>query len=198
MVYEIHTQTSSLKTLKIIPEIARKLYIYECGFCTVRYQWRRTPCVISTHAGVLCTFNNRAASDQASGVVHQGRRRGPSIMYKITPCWVSLIQPTRRAAVRGQSSSLRPHWKYIWMYILYSMYNLCVREISAFKFESFPFCEHSLHGLPTFTMLSLGTDPYPLIPNLCQDFQPITAQNMHLHRVQCVLIIPSLFQAREK
>jgi hypothetical protein len=29
----------------------------------------------------------------ASGVVCQGRRHGPSIKYKITPCWVTILQP---------------------------------------------------------------------------------------------------------
>ncbi len=38
------------------------------------------------HGGVLCTFNNRSAPDGVIGVVRQGRRHGPSITYKITPC----------------------------------------------------------------------------------------------------------------
>ncbi len=38
-------------------------------------------------------------------VVDQGRRHGPSIMYTITPCWVTLLQPARRAAVLGQPSA---------------------------------------------------------------------------------------------
>ncbi len=45
-------------------------------------------------------------------VIGQVRRQGPSITFKITPYWVSLLQLTRRAAVFGQSSSLRPHWVY--------------------------------------------------------------------------------------
>ncbi len=40
-------------------------------------------------------------------MVRQGRRHGPSIMHKITPCWVNLHQPARRAAVLGRASSLR-------------------------------------------------------------------------------------------
>jgi hypothetical protein len=60
--------------------------------------------------GVLCTLSNRSASDRgASGVVRQGRRHEPSIAYKITPCWITLLQPARRAAVLGQPSSLCPH-----------------------------------------------------------------------------------------
>ncbi len=43
----------------------------------------------------------------ASCVVRQGRRHGPSITFKITPCWVTLLQPARRAAVLGRPSSLR-------------------------------------------------------------------------------------------
>ncbi len=35
---------------------------------------------------------------------------GPSIMHKITPCWVTLLQTARRAAVLGQPSSLRLHF----------------------------------------------------------------------------------------
>ncbi len=44
-----------------------------------------------------------------SGVVRNGRRHGPSITYKITPCWVTLLQPARRAAMLGQSSIHWPH-----------------------------------------------------------------------------------------
>jgi hypothetical protein len=65
------------------------------------------------HDGVL-VFCVHSVKDQpqtgTSGVVHQGRRHGPSITYKITPCWVILLQPARRAAVLGQPSSLRPQW----------------------------------------------------------------------------------------
>jgi hypothetical protein len=63
------------------------------------------------HDGVLCTFRN---TDQhqtgTSGVVRQGRRHGQSITYKITPCWLTLLQPNRRKAVLGQPSRLRTHW----------------------------------------------------------------------------------------
>ncbi len=44
----------------------------------------------------------------ASGVFRQGTRHGPSITYKITPCWVTLLQQARRAAVLDQPSCLRP------------------------------------------------------------------------------------------
>jgi hypothetical protein len=50
-----------------------------------------------------------AAPDRARGTVRQGRRHGSSITYKIKPCWVTLLQPARWAAVFGQPSSLRPH-----------------------------------------------------------------------------------------
>jgi hypothetical protein len=53
----------------------------------------------------------------ASRVVCQGGRHGPSITYKITPCWVTLLQPARRAAVLVQPSSLRPHWSKLPTYI---------------------------------------------------------------------------------
>ncbi len=45
----------------------------------------------------------------AGGVYRQGRRHGPTITYKTTPCWVTLLQPAGRAAVLGQPSSLRRH-----------------------------------------------------------------------------------------
>jgi hypothetical protein len=53
------------------------------------------------HDGVLCTFSNRSG---ASCVVRQGRRHGPSMTYKITPCLVTLLQQARQAAVLGQHS----------------------------------------------------------------------------------------------
>jgi hypothetical protein len=45
----------------------------------------------------------------ASVVFRQGMDR-PSRTYKITPCWVTLLPPGRRAAVLVQPSSLRLHW----------------------------------------------------------------------------------------
>ncbi len=45
------------------------------------------------HDGDLCTFSNRSAPDRGK-CVRQGSRHGPSIMYKITPCWsLSSSQP---------------------------------------------------------------------------------------------------------
>ncbi len=40
------------------------------------------------------------------------------ITFKITPCWVTLLQPARRDAVLDQPSSLRPHWVEILAYFL--------------------------------------------------------------------------------
>jgi hypothetical protein len=48
----------------------------------------------------------------ANGMVRLGRRLGLSITYKITNCWVTLLQPARRAAVLDQPSSIRPHLTY--------------------------------------------------------------------------------------
>jgi hypothetical protein len=63
------------------------------------------------HDGVLCTLVIDHPQSGANGVVGQGRRHGPSITYKITPCWVTLLQQARRAVVLDQPSSLiRPHW----------------------------------------------------------------------------------------
>ncbi len=36
---------------------------------------------------------------RSSSTVRQGRRHEPSINYKITPCWVTLLQSARRTAV---------------------------------------------------------------------------------------------------
>jgi hypothetical protein len=49
----------------------------------------------------------------ASGTVRQGRWHGPSITYsaKSRPVGITLLQPTRRAAVLGQPSSLLPRWE---------------------------------------------------------------------------------------
>ncbi len=63
------------------------------------------------HDGVLCTFGDRSAPDRTSNVVRQGRRHGSFYhVYKITPSWVTLLQPARQTAVLGQLSSLRPSW----------------------------------------------------------------------------------------
>jgi hypothetical protein len=51
-------------------------------------------------------------------VRHSVPVHGPSNTYKITPCWVTLLQPVRRAAVFGHPSSLRPHCTYI-LYIIW-------------------------------------------------------------------------------
>jgi hypothetical protein len=44
------------------------------------------------HYGVLCSNRSAPVDRGASGVVRQRRRHGPSIAYKITPCWVTLLQ----------------------------------------------------------------------------------------------------------
>jgi hypothetical protein len=62
------------------------------------------------HDGFLCTFRNKS-------VLIRGKWFGPSgqavwITHHVqnhTPCWVTLLQPARRAAVSGQPSSLWPH-----------------------------------------------------------------------------------------
>jgi hypothetical protein len=62
------------------------------------------------HDGALCTISNRAAPDW-------GKWCGPSgqVVWTVhhvqnQPCWVTLLQPARRAAMLGQPSSLRPLW----------------------------------------------------------------------------------------
>jgi hypothetical protein len=54
--------------------------------------------------------SKNSASGKAVWSVRAGRRHGPSITYKITPCLVTLLYPARRAAVLGQPSSLQPQW----------------------------------------------------------------------------------------
>jgi hypothetical protein len=60
------------------------------------------------HDSVLCIFTHLVIDQpqtRPSGVVRQGRRHRPSITYKITPCWVTLLQPARWAALLGQPLS---------------------------------------------------------------------------------------------
>jgi hypothetical protein len=65
--------------------------------------------LLKSRLTVYCRLHTLDEVQRASGVVRQGRRHGP-IMCKITPCWVTLLQPPRRAAVMVQPSSLQPHW----------------------------------------------------------------------------------------
>ena len=59
------------------------------------------------HDGVFVSIQQKVIPRQ---VVWSGQaRHGQSITYKITPRWVTLLQPARRDAVLGHPSSLRPH-----------------------------------------------------------------------------------------
>ncbi len=60
--------------------------------------------------------------------IRQGRRHGPSIAYKNTPCRVIFLQPARRVAVPGQPSSFRLHWTRL------CIWGLQVRVLSVFFF----------------------------------------------------------------
>ncbi len=75
---------------------------YQRGGSTIEYQ------SLPSLRDVAHDFCAHLVIDQpqtgASGVVHQGRRHGPSIMYKITPWCVLLLQQARRAAVLDQPS----------------------------------------------------------------------------------------------
>jgi hypothetical protein len=64
------------------------------------------------HDGVQCTVHLVIDQPRPGQVVWSNRAGGISAhhTYKITPCWVTLLQSARRAAVLGQSSSLRSHW----------------------------------------------------------------------------------------
>ncbi len=82
------------------------------------------PCLRDkVHDGVLCTFNTKnirnsrwicqkLAAEQLQCLSgNEGRRHGPSITTQISPCWVTLLQPDRRASVMGHLSSLWRHWQ---------------------------------------------------------------------------------------
>jgi hypothetical protein len=56
--------------------------------------------------------NSQLSSPRTSGIVRQCRLHIPSITYKITPCWVTILQPARQTAVLDQPSSLRRHWSH--------------------------------------------------------------------------------------
>jgi hypothetical protein len=74
-----------------------------------------TPCVISIlSVSCLCTFSNRPVQQQLElidacslAAPDRDKRYGPSLTNKITPWWVTLLQPARLAAVLGQPSSFR-------------------------------------------------------------------------------------------
>jgi hypothetical protein len=76
------------------------------------------------HDGVLCTFSDRTSATGTSWICQeiaaeqlqttfctasQGRWHGPSFTAQISPGWVTLFQPARRASVLGHLSSLRLH-----------------------------------------------------------------------------------------
>jgi hypothetical protein len=72
--------------------------VAECGDDTREYESTR----VSGHAfrsSLQCL-----PQTWASGVVRQDRRHGPSIWYKITSCWATLLRLARRAAVLDQPS----------------------------------------------------------------------------------------------
>ncbi len=67
-------------------------------------------CNMKLLMAVFCVHHVKGQSQTGkNAVVSQCRQHGPYITYKIKHCWVTRLQPTRRAAVLGQPSSLRPH-----------------------------------------------------------------------------------------
>ncbi len=84
------------------------LYIRK-AVCVTRVMTRHAMCEFH-HAGVLYTFINSALSSPRPGqwCGPTGQTAWTVITDKITPCWVTLLQPARRAAVLGHTSSLRP------------------------------------------------------------------------------------------
>jgi hypothetical protein len=68
----------------------------------------------------------------------QGRRHGPSITYKITPCWATLLQPARRAAVLGQPFSLRHNWLETDDYEGYENYDGICDSVQTYAFPCLP------------------------------------------------------------
>ncbi len=158
--------------------------------------------MISTHAGVLCTFSNRAASDRASGVVHQGRchqdgmdlwtvqnlqnhiplgHSHPAMQPGGPPSWAS---PLAFGLIRNK-------YECIYCTVCTNCAHARSLPLNLSPSLSVSIAWHTYIHNALFRNWSLSSHP-----NLCQDFQPITDQNMH--RAQCVLIIPCVFQAREK
>jgi hypothetical protein len=56
----------------------------------------------TAHDGVLCTFSNRSALDLSKWFGPSGQAAWLFIMYKITPCWVTLLQPASQAGRRDR------------------------------------------------------------------------------------------------
>jgi hypothetical protein len=126
----IYEQTISLRFLGIIFRFPYAMFTYLTGFKSLLLKGRRSKSVSRgdcgklkrllsqlrpiirplampslhdlAHDGVLCTFRNTVdqAKTGASGVVCQGKRHGLSIAYKITPLWVTLLQPARAAVLQ--------------------------------------------------------------------------------------------------
>jgi hypothetical protein len=55
-----------------------------------------------SHGGVLCTFSNRLAPGRGKWCGPSGQAVWTAHHIQITPCWVTLIQPSSQAAVRGR------------------------------------------------------------------------------------------------
>jgi hypothetical protein len=83
------------------------------------------------------------------GVVRQGRRLGPSTVYKITPCWVTLLRPARRAAVLDQAYKAfdlfgadaqldSSHHAFVVIYLIFILYMFRVHLVA----EEFVFKRH--------------------------------------------------------
>ncbi len=77
-------------------------------FSPERRQLRTDACVylLYNSSWKFHHFANWAAPIRASGMIQ--KRQAVRPVYQT--CWVTLLQPARRAAVLGQPSSLRPHW----------------------------------------------------------------------------------------
>jgi hypothetical protein len=122
-----------------------KLAEGECGACPGRrHGSTRVPAhaFLAWHSSWQCfmyinSFSKRSAEDRDKWCGRQGMRNGPFITYKITRCWVTLLQSARRAAVLGQPSSLRPHW--------WCLHHARKGGEVELLDQTFPFCEECLH-----------------------------------------------------
>jgi hypothetical protein len=79
------------------------------GMALLEYQAMPSLNVVA-HYGVCVHSVIDQPQTGTSGVVHQSKRNGLSIMHKITPCWIILLLPARWGAVLGQPSRLQPLW----------------------------------------------------------------------------------------
>ncbi len=87
------------------------------AFLAWRSSWRMVVYIyFITAAENAIVAPSWAAPVRATGSVQKSKAAGPVHHLQNHTCWVTLTQPARRAAVKGQPSSLQPHWAYLHCY----------------------------------------------------------------------------------